>query len=67
MKKTGAKQCRERAAERKVNWFDIIELSDNMVAYCRNGKIVIKHFSDEWMFFIVKLIEAICDKNLKEV
>ena len=49
----------ERAEERKLCWCDRIELSGNMVAYYRNGTLVVKHFPDEYMDLIVRLIEAI--------
>lgn len=49
----------ERAEERKLCWCDRIELSENMVAYYRNGRLVVKHLPDEWMKVIVKVIESV--------
>lgn len=54
----------ERAEERKLCWCDRIELSENMVAYYRNGTLVVKHFPDEYMDLIVRLIEAITKEVL---
>lgn len=43
----------------KRRWCDVIELSENMVAYYRYGRLVIKHLPDEWMKVIVKVIESV--------